>query len=38
MRHGTDRMRRVAAMSHPFGVVTLWEFGDPELARDVVHA
>ena len=25
-------------MSHPFGVVTLWEFGDPELARDVVHA
>jgi hypothetical protein len=20
-------------MSHPFGVVTLWEFGDPELAR-----
>ena len=24
-------------MSHPFGVVTLWEFGDPERVRDVVH-
>ena len=25
-------------MSHPFGVVTVWEFGDPERVRDVVHA
>ena len=25
-------------MSHPFGVGTLWEVGDPELVRDVVDA
>jgi hypothetical protein len=25
-------------MSQPFGVVTLWEFGDPERVRDVLKA